>query len=302
VKTKTIHIDKPGFGKLLSMKVKDIVELTKFRLSFLVVFSAVMSYLLGIHASSIDWLKIVFLSLGGFLITASSNTINQIIEKDSDKLMERTKNRPLPAGRMRSIEALLIAGMCGVVGIFILGVVFNPISGLLGALALISYAFIYTPFKKISPAAVFIGAIPGSMPLLIGWTAATGTIGLGGLVLFAIQFFWQIPHFWSIAWLLNEDYKKGGYNLLPGTEGKSRMTAMQNIPYLVLLIAVSILPYAFGFTGQISLAIALISGLFFLIQGIQLATDLSDKSAKKLMFASFIYIPVVFIAFVMDKI
>jgi protoheme IX farnesyltransferase len=177
VKTDTIYIDKPSIGKLLSLKLKDIMELTKFRLSFLVVFSAVMAYLLA-NPFAADWLKITLLSLGGFLVTASSNTINQLIEKDTDKLMDRTKNRPLPAGRMKPIEAYLIAGITGVIGIFILGVVFNPVSGLLGALALISYAFIYTPFKKISPVAVFIGAIPGSMPLLIGWTAATGTIGI----------------------------------------------------------------------------------------------------------------------------
>ncbi len=301
MKTDTIYIDKHSIGKLLSLKLKDIMELTKFRLSFLVVFSAVMAYLLA-NPFAADWLKITLLSLGGFLVTASSNTINQLIEKDTDKLMDRTKNRPLPAGRMKPIEAYLIAGFTGVIGIFILGVVFNPVSGLLGALALISYAFIYTPFKKISPVAVFIGAIPGSMPLLIGWTAATGTIGLGGILLFTIQFFWQIPHFWSIAWLLNEDYQKAGYHLLPSSDGKNRTTALQNIPYLVCLIAVSTLPYAFGFTGIISLAISLIAGLFFLIKGIQLATDISDKSARSLMFASFMYIPVVFIAFVLDKI
>ncbi len=299
--SETTYIDKPSFGKLASLKMNDIMELTKFRLSFLVVFSAVMAYFLALQTFSIDWLKITFLSLGGFLVTASSNTINQIIEKDTDKLMDRTKNRPLPAGRMKPMEAYLIAGITGVIGIFILGVLFNPISGLLGALALISYAFIYTPFKKISPIAVFIGAVPGSMPLLIGWTAATGNIGLGGIILFTIQFFWQIPHFWSIAWLLNDDYKKAGYQLLPTTEGKNRTTALQNIPYLICLIAVSILPYVFGFTGTISLTITLIAGLSFLIQGIQLATDLSDKSARKLMFASFFYIPVVFIAFVLDK-
>ncbi len=300
--TQVIHIEKLSFGKVVSLKLKDIMELTKFRLSFLVVFSAVMAYALALQTLSIDWLNIFFLSVGGFLVTAASNTINQIIEKDTDKLMDRTKNRPLPAGRMKQVEAYLIGGICGVSGIAILGVIFNPVSGLLGALALISYAFIYTPFKKISPAAVFIGAIPGSMPLLIGWTAATGSIGLGGIVLFAIQFFWQIPHFWSIAWLLNDDYAKGGYQLLPSTEGKTRTTALQNIPYLICLIAVGLLPYALGLTGTISLAVSLIAGLFFLVNGIQLATDLSDKSARKLMFASFIYIPVVFIAFVLDKI
>jgi heme o synthase len=301
VNTKTIHIEKPAFGRLISLKLKDITELTKFRLSFLVVFSAVMAFLLAADIASVNWVSIVFLSIGGFLVTASSNTINQIIEKDTDKLMDRTKMRPLATGRMKIMEAYLIAGISGVAGILILGFVFNPISGLLGALALISYAFIYTPFKKISPAAVFIGAIPGSMPLLIGWTAATGTIGIGGLILFSVQFFWQIPHFWSIAWLLNDDYAKGGYHLLPGTEGKNRTTALQNIPYLICLIAVSLLPFAFGITGSVSLAVALIAGLFFLIKGIQLATDLSDKSARQLMFASFLYIPVVFIAYVLDK-
>jgi len=277
------------------------MELTIFRLSFLVVFSAIMAYMLA-APFALSCIKIALLALGGFLVTASSNTINQLIEKDTDKLMDRTKYRPLPAGRMKLLEAYLIAGFTGVTGIFILGIVFNPISGLLGALALISYAFIYTPFKKISPVAVFIGAIPGSMPLLIGWTAATGTIGLGGIILFAVQFFWQIPHFWSIAWLLNDDYQKGGYHLLPSSDGKNRTTALQNIPYLFCLIGVSILPYIFGITGLVSLVVALIAGFYFLINGIQLATDISDKSARKLMFASFVYIPVVFIAFVLDKI
>ncbi|MFN8260215.1 MAG: heme o synthase [Chitinophagales bacterium] len=301
MKTENAYIDKPSFFKLLSLKAKDIMELTKFRLSFLVVFSAVMAYLLAC-TDKIEWLNIALLSLGGFLVTASSNTINQLIEKDTDRMMDRTKFRPLPSGRMKPIEAYLIAGCTGVLGIFILGALFNPISGLLGALALISYAFIYTPFKKISPVAVFIGAIPGSMPLLIGWTAATGSIGLGGVILFSIQFFWQIPHFWSIAWLLNDDYKKAGYYLLPSADGKNRTTALQNIPYLLCLIAVSVLPYVFGFSGLISLVVSVIAGLFFLIKGIQLATDISDSSAKKLMFASFLYIPVVFIALVLDKI
>ncbi|HQV79146.1 MAG TPA: heme o synthase [Chitinophagales bacterium] len=298
-----IHIENQSLGKIIYLKLKDIMLLTKFRLSSLVVFSAVMSYLIAVHSIHIDGIKIILLALGGFLVTASSNTFNQIIEKDTDRLMERTKDRPLPAGRMKLIEAYLIGGISGVTGIAILGVMFNPISGFLGALALISYAFIYTPFKKISPIAVFIGAVPGSMPLLIGWTAATGTVDLGGLALFAVQFFWQIPHFWSIAWLLNDDYKKAGYYLLPSVQGvKNRGAAFQNIPYLICLIAISALPYILGITGLISLFIALITGVLFLIQGIQLTIDLTDKSAKKLMFASFFYIPIVFIAYVFDKI
>lgn len=260
-----------------------------------------MSYILG-FGGTINWYNLLLLSLGGFLVTASSNSINQIIEKDIDKLMSRTMNRPLPTGRLSIFEAYLFAGITGVIGIFILGYFFNPLSGLMGALALISYAFIYTPYKSIGPTAVFIGAIPGSMPLLIGWTAATGEISLGGIILFLIQFFWQIPHFWSIAWLLNEDYNKAGYHLLPSTDGKNRATALQNLPYHALLIMISTVPYFMGITGLTSLFVALICGFFFMLKGIQLAIDLKDSSARKLMFASFIYLPIVLVSFVLDKI
>jgi protoheme IX farnesyltransferase len=274
-------------------------QITKLRLSLLVVFSAVMSYWFAdVNMSTV---AILLLSIAGFLVTASANIINQILEKETDKLMDRTKNRPLPNQKISVVYASLLSGLFGIVGIAILGFFFNPISGLLGALSLISYAFIYTPFKKISPVAVFIGAVPGSMPLLIGWTAATGSIGIGGVILFAVQFFWQIPHFWSIAWLLNDDYNKAGFYLLPNNE-KSRKTALLNIPYLVILIFVGFLPFIFQLTGLISLIITTITGLFFLLQAIQLSTDISDKSAKKLMFASFIYLPVVLISLNLDKI
>ena len=299
--TKVVNNSQLSFFKILSLKLKDIMELTKLRLSLLVVFSAIMAYLLAIE-TAVVWSNVFFLFLGGFLVTASSNTVNQIIEKDLDKLMTRTQNRPLPAGRMRLVEAYIIAGITGVSGILILAFYFNTLSGLLGALALISYAFIYTPFKRISPVSVFIGAIPGSIPLLIGYTAASGTIGTIGIVLFTIQFFWQIPHFWSIAWLLDEDYKKAGYFLLPSNEGKTRNTALQNIPYLIGLLAVSTLPYILNISGIASLIVSLIAGIYFLSAGIQLATDLTDKSARKLMFASFIYLPIVFLALVIDKI
>lgn len=282
-------------------KLAAFAELAKVRLSFLVVFSAVMSYFLGINGI-VNYYNILWLIAGGFLVTASSNCINQIIEKDIDKLMKRTMNRPLPTGQLTILEAYLFAGITGVSGIFILGYIFNPLSGLMGALALISYAFIYTPFKSIGPMAVFIGAIPGSMPLLIGWTAATGAISMGGLVLFLLQFFWQIPHFWSIAWLLNDDYIKAGYHLLPSNEGKCRNSALQNLPYHILLILVSTVPYFMGLTGFNSLIIALLCGIFFMYNGLQLSIDLQDKSAKRLMFASFIYLPIVLISFVLDKI
>lgn len=282
-------------------KLALFAELAKVRLSLLVVFSAVMAYLLGIEGA-INWYNVLWLVAGGFFVTASSNTINQIIEKDLDKLMTRTKNRPLPTGQLTLVEAAIFAGVTGVLGLFILSYFFNTLSGVLGALSLISYAFIYTPSKRLSPVSVFIGAIPGSMPLLIGWTAATEAINVQGIILFGIQFFWQIPHFWSIAWLLNDDYNKAGFKLLPSENGKTRLTALQNIPYLFMLILSGTFPYILGMTGKVSLLISLIAGSYFLFQGVQLSIDTEDKSAKKLMFASFIYLPVVFLAFVIDKI
>lgn len=293
-------VNTTGIGTLLKERIRAYAQLSKLRLSLLVVFSAVMAYLYD--AISYQWMSLVWLSLGGMLVTASSNTLNQIIEKDSDKFMERTKLRPLPSGVLSSLEATIFAGFTGVIGIAILGYYFNSLSGLLGALSLLSYAFIYTPFKKLSPASVFVGAIPGSMPLLIGATAASGHISNSGLILFSIQFLWQIPHFWSIAWLLNEDYKKGGFSLLPSSGGKNRDAALQNIPYLIMLLFISLLPLVLGLSGWISAFICFFTGMYFLYCGIQLAIDLKDSSAKRLMFASFIYVPVVQLSLILDKI
>lgn len=290
-----------SWSSVAKARLNDYAQLMKLRLSSLVVFSALMAYLITLEGT-FEWLNLLLLGLAGGMITASSNTINQVIEKSEDKLMDRTKDRPLADERMSTYEAILLAGVLGVVGIVILSLNFNPISGLLGALALISYAFIYTPFKKISAAAVFIGAVPGAMPLLIGATAATGELSMIAIALFAIQFMWQMPHFWAIAWLLKEDYEKAGYQLLPSNGEKNRAAALQNIPYLVMLLIVGALPYFLGVTGIVSLIVITIVGLYFLKCGIKLAIDLSDKSAKQLMFASFIYVPVALLALVIDKI
>lgn len=288
-----------SYSELLRNRLILYAQLGKLRLSALVVFSAVMAYLF--EGVAFNWFALLLLSLGGMLITVSANTINQVLEKESDKLMVRTANRPLPSEQLSLIEATVFAGVTGVLGVFILGYGFNPLSGLLGAISLLVYAFIYTPFKKLSPAAVFIGAVPGAMPLLIGSTAAAGQVTGGGILLFTIQFLWQMPHFWSIAWLLNDDYAKGGFSLLPSGKGKVRDAAFQNIPYLLSLLIVPVLAYYFNFVGLYALVVSLIMGLFFLTAGTQLCIDLSDKSAKKLMFASFFYIPVVQIVFVIDK-
>ena len=289
--------------KTLGANVKAFLAIfsaiTKLRLSLLVVFSALMSYwFAGVDLSLNGF---IYLGFAGFFITASSIMMNQIIERDTDKLMERTKNRPLPSNQISVVTASVIAGIMAVAGIVILGFCFNPISGLLGALSLISYSFIYTPFKKISPIAVFIGAVPGSLPLLIGWTASTGSIGLGGVILFFIQFFWQIPHFWAIAWIANDDYRKAGFHLMPYNE-KSRKTALANLPFLILLILVAATPYFIGMCGIISLIVVTLSGIYYMITAIQLSTDLSEKSAFRFMFASFYYLPIVLIALNLDKI
>lgn len=290
----------PAVLSLITQKASYFIQLAKLRLSTLVVFSAVMAFLF--EGLDVNWWSVIILSLGGSLVTASANAINQILEKDTDKLMSRTFHRPLPSGALSTLEATLFAGITGVAGIALLGYYFNPLSGLLGALSLLIYGFIYTPFKKVSSAAVFIGAIPGAMPLLIGSTAAAGQITLAGMFLFSVQFLWQMPHFWSIAWLLDEDYKRGGFHLLPGNSGKSRDAALQVIPYLLMLLAIIPLAYSTGIIGIHAMLIALLAGMYYLYFGLQLCIDLKDSSAKKLMFASFSYIPVVFIAFVVDKI
>jgi heme o synthase len=287
-------------GQLLAERLRLYAQMGKLRLSSLVVFSAVMAFLF--EGSSFTWLSLLWLSIGGLLVTVSANTINQIIEKETDKLMERTAQRPLPLGNLSMTEATLFAGLCGITGVAVLAYFFNPLSGLLGALSLLMYAFIYTPFKKLSPASVFIGAVPGAMPLLIGSTAAAGQVTSAGILMFSVQFLWQMPHFWAIAWLLNNDYAKAGFSLLPSGKGKSRDAALQNIPYLIALLLLSVLAYVLGFVGIYALVVSMICGVYFLYCGVQLCIDISDKSAKRLMFASFFYIPVVQIAFVLDRI
>lgn len=290
-------------NSFLMGKLADYAQLSKLRLSSFVIFSSVMAYIYGLSSGAVISIPLLILfALGGLLVTISSNALNQILEKEQDTKMSRTELRPLPAGRMSILEATIFAGLAGVSGIFIIGYYFNPLSGLLAALSLMTYSFIYTPFKQVSYTSVYVGAFPGAMPLLIGWTAATGTIGIGGILLFAIQFAWQMPHFWAIAWLLHPDYQKADYHLLPSEEGKDRKSSLYILPWLVLVIIVGLLPYFFGISGITSAVIVTICGLFFLQKGLQLAIDLTDKSAKGLMFASFVYVPVVFISLILDKI
>ncbi len=290
-------ISKAGLIKTIAAKLKDYQILVKFRLSFIVVFSAGIGYLFAGGAQS----HFLLFLLGGFLITAASNALNQIIESDTDKLMSRTADRPLAAARMQNTEAIIAAGIMAISGIAILWIFFNTLSALLGALSLISYAFIYTPMKKVSPIAVFIGAFPGAMPPLIGFAAAFGQINDLAILLFALQFVWQFPHFWAIAWVSCEDYAKAGFHLLPSTEGRSKKTATHIVIYTLLLLPVSLIMYFMGYTGVVSAVIIFITGLLFLYQAIQLYRSTDTKDARNLMFGSFLYLPVVLVALLIDK-
>ncbi len=285
----------------VASRVKAYFELVKFRLTFLVTFSSALGYLLG-NKGTIHWSNLMLFSLGGFLITSSGVTINQVLEKDLDKLMKRTMNRPLPTLRVTVTEALLFAMICFSAGFFLLTQYANLLTTSLAVLSFVIYSFIYTPLKKVGPVAVFIGAISGALPPLLGWTAATGTISVDALVIFLIQFLWQFPHFWAIAWVADEDYKIAGFKLLPGNGSKNSYTALQIMAFTLLLIPAGILPYSFGLSGIVSCIIIIMAGLLFLYPTIRLVRDNSRKSALRIMYSSFLYLPVVLIVLLIDKI
>lgn len=280
-------------------KFADYVQLVKPRLSFLVVFSAAISFLMATKGG-IDWSALSILVVGGFLVTASANGFNQIIEKDLDKLMTRTMNRPLPAERMTIKEAMVFSCIVGVVGIAMLAAL-NMLSAVLGVFALFSYAFIYTPLKQKTSFSVFVGAIPGAIPAMLGWVAVSNNLDIQAWVLFAIQFVWQFPHFWAIAWVLDEDYKKAGFRMLPAAGKRDRSTAFQTVFYTLVLIPVSLLPMQVGMSGMGMAIAALICGVAFFVQSLYLFKTCSIKAAKSLMFGSFLYLPIVQLAILIDK-
>ncbi len=287
-------------SSLIVAKLKDYAQLMKFRLSMLVVFSSGIGYLMGL-TGAINWQGLVMICFGGMLTAGASNALNQIIEKDFDGLMKRTANRPLPTERMAIVEAILFSGVLAVSGIGILWIYFNEAAALLSAIALLSYAFIYTPLKRYSPIAVYVGAIPGALPPMIGYVAATNLLNEQASLLFLIQFFWQLPHFWAIGWVGYDEYKRAGFKLLPSIEGRSKESAMQTVFSVVVLIAISVLPYYFGFTGFVSMLIVVAAGLVFLWQSINLYRQCSIQAARQLMFGSFFYLPIVQLALYFDK-
>lgn len=272
--------------------LKDFKNLVKLRLTFLVVFSASISFLIAEESQiSINWYNWLKLIIGGFLVTSAANGFNEIIEKDLDKLMKRTMDRPLPSGRMTNGQALVLSLLMGILGTYLLGSL-NILTGILSVFSILFYAFIYTPLKQKSPIAVFMGAIPGALPPLIGYVAAHGQINQIALILFGIQFVWQFPHFWAIAWVLDDDYKKAGFRLLPTTK-RDRTSALITWLSTLILIPVSLLPTIYGFGGYIIGGVSLLMSLFFSYQAFVLMRKLDIKSAQQLMFGSFIYLPVV---------
>ena len=270
--------------------VKNFTEITKLRLSVSVVFSSVAGYLLG--AAEVDFMILLLLCIGGYCMVGASNVYNQIMERDLDSLMDRTKNRPIPAGRMSIAAALSIAVILTIVGITVLYSI-NPQTAMFGAISIFIYVFLYTPLKTKTPLSVFVGAFPGAIPFMLGWVAATNDFGIEPGTLFMIQFFWQFPHFWAIGWFLFDDYKKGGFFMLP-TGKRDRTTAVQVVFYSVCTVLSSLIP-AFGVTGAfyitpISAVIIGGLGIWFVYYGLRLYKQKTDTSAKQLMLVSVSYI------------
>jgi len=287
-------------SQILKEKIQDLALLLKLRLSFLVVISAVLTYLFA--AESFSWIKFMALVVGGFLVTGASNGLNQWLEKDLDRLMERTKNRPIAAERMSKKEGFWISVFIGVLGLATLFFFLNPLSGILGTLALFTYVAIYTPLKRITPFAVFVGAFPGAIPPMLGYIAETGSFGLIPGLFFAVQFIWQFPHFWAIAWKIDDDYAKAGFSLLPSKGRKDKTSGFLIFVYALFLIPVSLTPYWFNITGTISAIAALVLGLWFAWYALKLYLKLEDKAASRLMFASFFYLPIMQLIYLLNKI
>lgn len=304
----------------LASKVKDYFILIKFSLSFMVVFSCVVCYLLAPNVVY-NFQSILVLFIAGLLVTGAANAINQAVEKDTDALMRRTASRPVAAGRMSVKEAWTFAVLTGAAGVVIMWQYFNLASALLSLFSLFLYAFIYTPLKKVNSISVLVGAFPGALPCLIGWVAGTGYLnpfaefqGLtaggqvatfynyGGYILFAIQFLWQFPHFWAIAWVAHKDYDKAGFKLLPSEKGPTRFTAMQTVIYSMLMLPVGMLPYYFNISGVIAFWILLACNLWMVYVSCMLVIKMDVKAARKVMFSSYFYLMIVFLALLFDKV
>jgi len=285
----------------IASKVRDYMLLVKFSLSFMVVFSAVISYLIAPKVVEYDWMMIILLFVGGLLVTGSANAVNQIVEKDTDAMMKRTAGRPIASGRMSAKEGWAFVIISLAIGLFILAYFFNFLSALTALFSWFVYAYLYTPLKKISSVSVLVGAIPGALPCLIGWAAGNDDLAIGGWILFAIQFFWQFPHFWAIAWIAHKDYTAAGFKLMPSNQGPTKYSAIQSVIYSLVLLPVGVLPYLNGMSGVISFWIVLAANLFMVAQCVRLYKEMNVKAARRVMFSSYIYLPIVLLALLGDK-
>jgi len=289
------------------MKIRDYIQLMKPSLSIMVVFSSVISYLLAPKVVEYDWLMILLLFVGGMLVTGSANAINQVVERDTDAQMKRTASRPIASGRLSPRNGWVFAILSGAVGVWMLGNWFNWSAAMLAAFSLVLYAFIYTPLKKVNSIAVLMGAVPGALPCLIGWVAGQDEFSLGGWILFAFQFFWQFPHFWAIAWVAHQDYSAVGFRLLPSREGPTRFTAMQTIAYSLLLVPVTLLPFFTGLStsdslqGLIAIGLVILANVFMIGRCINLYRTMEVKAARRVMFGSYLYLPLILFALLLSK-
>jgi len=281
--------------------LRELAMLFKLRLASLVVVSAVFGYLLGVPDGAFSWFALLGLGLAGTLLTGGSNALNQVLEVRQDALMRRTADRPLVRGGLTSNEAVIAAFAAGGTGTLMLWVLFGPLTGILGFISMFMYVALYTPLKRTSPWAVFVGAFPGAFPPLLGYVAATGQFGLGPGLLFAMQFMWQFPHFWAIAWVLDEDYARAGFRLLPSKGGRDRSSAFLILLYSLFVIPTGMLPWVFGFTGPVSMVVAVMCGILMLVPAWRLYLSRDVHDSRRLMFASFIYLPVVQLVYVLDK-
>lgn len=294
------NVYKEDTNATIGGKVRDYIQLGKLRLSLTVVFSAGMAYLIA-GPEPTPWPDFIAFLCGGLLITLAANAFNQIIEVNTDSLMKRTAPRPLPGGRMEAKEAFGFAVGCALLGSTLLAVFGNLPSAFIGIVSLILYSFIYTPLKKYGTVAVWAGAVPGALPAIIGWSAATGDIGLGAWALFGLQYLWQLPHFWAINWLAYDDYTKAGFSLLPGTGLRDRLTALRICLYTLPILPLSFLPFYAGICGGTTTLFLLFFSILYFLQTVYLLIKLSRKSALLLMFGSFLYLPAILIAIFIDK-
>lgn len=275
--------------------------LIKFSLSFMVVFSSVVSYLLAPKVVAFDWLMIIILFIAGLLITGSANAVNQVVERSTDAMMKRTAGRPVASGRMTPREGWTFAVVSGIVGVLLLGYFFNVLSAVIAAVSWFVYAFMYTPLKRVNSVAVLVGAIPGALPCLIGWAAGQDELSAGGWILFAIQFFWQFPHFWAIAWIAHADYSNAGFKLMPSVAGPTKYSAVQSVIYSLVLIPVGTLPYVAGISGVVSFWVVLAANLMMVWLSVRLYREMNPKAARSVMFGSYIYLAIVLLALLADK-